>query len=151
MKSPESGPQKEKLTPGAVPRVEVKRVVAAGPATPVEKTRPAVAMKHHSEFAGSGCLVQGVGLLAPIIGLLGGVLGFIVGCVVCLGLLLVGSQQSVKLLCGHCGNRVDNRHVTLCPSCKGKLFYQRKSLVGFVVFMVAAVVIIKWAHSFSPS
>ena len=151
MKTPESGPQRDVLTPGSLPNVAAKRVLTPVSAKPAPAVSNGVAMKQHSEFAGAGCLVQGVGLLAPVVGLLGGPIGLIVGCVVCLALLVVGSQQSVKLLCGHCGNRLDNKHVTLCPSCKGKVFYKPKSLAGFVIFMIVAVVIIKWAHSFSPS
>jgi DNA-directed RNA polymerase subunit RPC12/RpoP len=151
MKTPDSGPKREVLIPGKPPRIVVQRPPAARPVKPVVNVPAGAPMKHHSEFAGSGCVVQGLGLLAPVVGLLGGLVGFMVGCGVCLALLVVGSQQAVKLLCGHCGNKLDNKHVTLCPSCKGKVFYQPKSLAGFVFFMFVAVVIIKWAHSFSPS
>lgn len=145
MKTPESGPQREVLTPGTLPRL-VGRPGVPPDTKSAEKIRPAVAMKHYSEFAGAGCLLQAVGLLAPVVGLLGGLLGLMIGCFVCLVLVVVGSQQSVSLLCGHCGNRVDNRHVTLCPSCKGKLFYKRKSLIGFAVFVLVALAIIVWSN-----
>ena len=151
MKTPESGPQREVLIPGKPPRVVVQKPPTAAPVKPVANVPAGVAMKHHSEFFGSGCLLQGVGLLAPVVGLVAGPLGFLVGLVICVALLIAGSQKAVKLLCGHCGNRLDNKHVTLCPSCKGKVFYKPKSLAGFVIFMIVAVVIIKWAHSFSPS
>lgn len=145
MKSPDLGPQKEVLVPGAVRRVVSNQAAISAPGPVVPAAPPAVAMKYHSEFAGLGCILQGFGIFVVLFGLALGPIGLVMVGGVGLFLLVAGSQQSVRLLCGHCGNRVDNKTVILCPSCQGRLFYEAKSLKGFVIFMVVAVVIIKGA------
>ncbi|WP_293373608.1 hypothetical protein [Nevskia sp.] len=65
--------------------------------------------KTKGEFAGPGCLVQGIGLIALFIWPIGTVIG--------VALLLVGSSMSKKLICSDCGNPVEKTS-TMCPTCK---------------------------------
>jgi hypothetical protein len=62
------------------------------------------------EFAGSGCLVQGIGLILLVFWPIGTIAGA--------GLLIYGSIMSKRLLCGNCKNRLESKHVTICPVCK---------------------------------
>lgn len=65
--------------------------------------------KRKGEFAGAGCLVQGVGLLLLFF--------FPIGTIVGVFLLLAGSLMSVKLICGNCGNKVE-KESKICPACR---------------------------------
>lgn len=67
-------------------------------------------IKTKHEFAGSGCLVQGIGLILLFIWPLGTMAG--------VGLLLYGSIMSRRLVCSHCGNKIDSKGVMICPVCK---------------------------------
>jgi hypothetical protein len=101
-----------------------------------------VSIKRSSDFAGGGCVIQGLGLLAPLVGCLGGVGGLILGVFVGLLLLAVGSGMSVRLVCGGCGNRVDNKTVTLCPTCRAELVYKSSAPTAMVlIFIIIAVVV----------
>lgn len=60
-------------------------------------------------FAGLGCLVQGIGLIAMFIWPIGTAIGVV--------LLLVGSSMSKKLIRSGCGNTVEKTS-TMCPACK---------------------------------
>jgi len=76
----------------------------------------------YSEFAGAGCAIQALGLCAPVVlGLLASVPGFIVGCVLAVVLLAVGSSQSNKVRCSACKNPLASAKVTMCPTCKAPL------------------------------
>lgn len=65
-----------------------------------------------TEFAGTGCLLQGFGLLLLFF--------FPIGTIAGVGLLLYGSIKSTKLICGACGNRIE-KTANLCPTCKAAL------------------------------
>lgn len=72
-----------------------------------------------TEFAGVGCLIQGLGLVVAVLGfavagVLGGGLGLIVGIV----LFLVGSSKSSKWICPECRNSVAAKDVKVCPACR---------------------------------
>ncbi len=83
-----------------------------------------------TEFAGIGCVVQGVGVLVAVAGLMvgGGVFvvaehvntseimlaALIVGGV----LFLLGSSQAVSWVCPNCRNRLTSRKVRMCPVCR---------------------------------
>ena len=71
-------------------------------------------IKSKSEFAGTGCLVQGLGLLLMISGIFTYGIGFIVGLV----LLIAGGRMAIKLICSECGNPIVNKKVKICPACK---------------------------------
>lgn len=77
--------------------------------TPIKAKR-----KRKAEFIGVGSLVQLAGLIMPFI------LGPI-GIVFLVILLIVGSRMSLKWTCGNCGNRIQDKNVTVCPSCKAIL------------------------------
>jgi len=69
-----------------------------------------------TEMAGKGCLIQAVGL--AIIG--GGFVFwplFIPGVV----LLIYGSAASVRYVCSACGNRLEEKGATMCPTCHATL------------------------------
>lgn len=69
-------------------------------------------IKKKSEFAGIGCLFQGVGLVLLFWFPFGTIMGVI--------LLFYGSFRSIVLKCGDCGNTVE-RGAKLCPTCKAQL------------------------------
>jgi hypothetical protein len=82
------------------------------------------------QFAGIGCLIQGLGLLAPFVlaalasiiaGAVGGVVGALVGVVVLVVLLIVGSAKAKSWRCGNCKNPIASASVTICPVCKAVL------------------------------
>lgn len=76
-------------------------------------------IKSKTVFAGSGSLVQLVGVATAVMGTLWfGDMGLLVGGVLGLMLLIVGSSMSKYLFCSNCGNRLDGRHVKMCPTCK---------------------------------
>jgi predicted amidophosphoribosyltransferase len=86
------------------------RVLAAGKVTKLVR----------SEFAGAGCAVQALGLLAPVGGvMLAGAIGAAFGLVALLALLLVGRQMSTFTICGRCSTKLADRSATMCPGCRG--------------------------------
>ena len=91
------------------------------------QSRPAVVQalaqkKRKSEFAGAGCIVQGIGLLAPIAGgILADVPGMVIGGIALVVLFIAGSIMSQKWVCGNCGNPLYDKSVSLCPACKSQL------------------------------
>lgn len=70
-------------------------------------------IKRKTEFAGSGCAIQGIGLLL--------LLWWPIGTVMGLGLLIYGSIKSGYFVCGQCGNRIADKDVRMCPVCKSGL------------------------------
>jgi hypothetical protein len=99
-------------------------------------------IKRSSDFAGGGCVIQGLGLLAPLVGCLGGVAGLILGVFVGVILLAVGSGMSVRLVCGGCGNRVDNKTVTLCPTCRAELVYKSSAPTAMLLILIIVAVVV---------
>lgn len=78
-------------------------------------------IEKYSEFAGSGCFIQGLGLLSPVVsGMFLGAFGFFFGLAMAVVLLLVGSAKANKLRCSHCKNPVHSKHVRVCPSCSAQ-------------------------------
>lgn len=78
-----------------------------------------------SEIAGVGALVQLLGVAAAgyfffFFSLASAVAGYIIGAVVLVICLAVGSSLSFKYLCSNCGNRVE-KTAKLCPTCKAPL------------------------------
>ncbi len=96
-----------------------------------------------SSFIGAGCLIQGLGLLAPFIlyvvfaavggsmagavggltaealgGFTAGAVGGLIGLVLLVILFFVGSQKSQSWRCGNCKNPIASRAVRLCPACR---------------------------------
>lgn len=86
---------------------------AAGPAR--------ATVKRTHEMAGTGCVVQGLGLLAAAVLLLFGPLGWILAAAVAFAGLLLGSAMSAKLTCSACRNPVASRGVKMCPTCRAEM------------------------------
>jgi hypothetical protein len=75
-----------------------------------------------SQFAGVGCFIQGLGILAPIIlGIAFGSTGAVAGVVVLLVLFVVGSSKAKSWRCGNCKNPIASAEVKLCPACRAEL------------------------------
>lgn len=64
--------------------------------------------KKKGEFAGGGCLVQGLGLLLLFVWPIGTLFGVV--------LLIAGGRMAIKLICSDCGNKVEKTS-KLCPTC----------------------------------
>lgn len=62
------------------------------------------------ETAGSGCLVQFIGLILLFF--------FPVGTLLGIGLMIGGSVMSRKWRCSACGNQLVDQHVRICPTCR---------------------------------
>lgn len=72
-----------------------------------------------SEFAGIGCLYQGVGVVAPFVGwVVAGYVGAALGVIVFLALYAVGDKKAKILVCGNCHNRIASADVRMCPVCR---------------------------------
>jgi hypothetical protein len=72
-----------------------------------------------SSFAGKGCFIQGLGLLAPFaLGALFGSTGAMVGGVILVFLFFTGSSMAMSWRCGHCKNPLPSKNVLVCPTCK---------------------------------
>lgn len=67
--------------------------------------------KTKSEFAGVGALIQAVG-----IGLM--FFWFPIGLFIGILFLLIGSSMAVYKICSNCGNKLVNKEVKVCPTCK---------------------------------
>jgi uncharacterized membrane protein len=75
-----------------------------------------------SEVAGVGCLIQGLGLLAPfVLGALLGIIGGAIGLVLLLVMFFVGSAKATKWICGNCKNPIASKEVTVCAACRARL------------------------------
>ncbi len=68
-----------------------------------------VQKKQKAEFAGAGCFVQALGVVALFFFPIGTVLGVI--------LLIAGSAMSLKTICSRCGNKVEKTS-KICPTCQ---------------------------------
>ncbi|HSW63665.1 MAG TPA: hypothetical protein VLH56_10215 [Dissulfurispiraceae bacterium] len=75
-------------------------------------------IKTKTEFAGAGCLVQGVGILVGLASFAVFPIGTLIGGLLGLGLLIHGSRMSQKLRCSDCGNPIADRAVRICPVCR---------------------------------
>lgn len=75
-----------------------------------------------SKFAGTGCLIQGAGLVAPfLLGVLAGTSGAIIGVVLLVILFFIGSSKALMWRCGYCKNPIADAGVRICPVCKAEL------------------------------
>jgi hypothetical protein len=89
-----------------------------------------------THFAGRGCLIQAVGLAAPVAfyflfaglgalmefpGEVAGSIGVAIGLVALLVLFVKGSAASVTWRCGYCKNPIADKRVLICPVCKSNL------------------------------
>jgi len=75
-------------------------------------TTPLVTRKKiKSEFAGSGCLIQAVGLILLFV--------FPIGTIIGIPLLIYGGISANKLVCKNCGNPV-TKAAKICPVCHAR-------------------------------
>lgn len=82
------------------------------------------------DITGSGCLLQVLGLLAPIVistllGFIGGMaLGFVggvIGVILLVVLFLKGSAKQTKWICGNCKSPIGLPDNKLCATCGARL------------------------------
>jgi hypothetical protein len=82
------------------------------------------------DITGYGCLLQTLGLLAPIVvstllGFIGGMaLGFIgglIGVILLVVLFLKGSAKQTKWICSNCKSLIELPEVKLCAICGARL------------------------------
>jgi rRNA maturation endonuclease Nob1 len=66
-------------------------------------------IKTKSDFAGVGCLIQGIGIVCLFF--------FPVGTIIGVVLLLVGSMKSFYDVCSNCGQKLESRRVKQCAGC----------------------------------
>lgn len=104
---PKCGAVYGETSPRPAPTSESVDAPAATPGAP-----PTARLKKRTEFAGTGCVIQGLGLLLLWFWPIGTLLGLV--------LFVAGSVKSVYRVCGACGNRVADRHVKICPVCKAR-------------------------------
>lgn len=75
--------------------------------------------KKNSELVGVGCLIQGIGLLSPfVLYEVIGIMGIVVGLLLMVVLLLIGSRMALKWTCPVCANPLASKDVMVCPSCQ---------------------------------
>lgn len=78
--------------------------------------------KRKSEFAGAGCLIQGLGLLAPVLlGAALGAAGVVIGIAILVVLFFVGSSKASKWVCGNCRNPLASKDVRVCAACRAQI------------------------------
>lgn len=77
-------------------------------------------IEKRTETTGDGCMIQGIGLVGGVVLMiaLGLTAGWMVGPAFTIALLIWGHQRSFKWVCGNCGNRVMDKQVKMCPTCR---------------------------------
>jgi hypothetical protein len=74
------------------------------------------------QFAGVGCAIQGLGILAPfVLSAFAGTIGAAIGVLLLIVLLFVGGAKASTWRCGNCKNPIAEADVRLCPVCKARL------------------------------
>lgn len=89
----------------------------------MQTTEPARGkVQRRNSFSGTGCLIQGFGLLLGVVlFVLLPVIGWVLGPLVALGMLIAGSHMATSYECSVCRNPVASRRVRLCPTCHATL------------------------------
>jgi hypothetical protein len=74
------------------------------------------------DISGAGCLIQVLGLLAPIgISVFLGYIGGAIGMVLLVVMFFIGAAKHTKWICSNCKNPVDSDEVVVCPMCGAHL------------------------------
>jgi rubrerythrin len=73
------------------------------------ETGPAQRIKKQ-EAVGLGCVIQAIGVALLFV--------FPIGTLIGMALLYYGSTKSRYWVCGHCGNRIQDEGVMICPTCR---------------------------------
>lgn len=88
----------------------------------MDSTPTPLAREKVNEFTGTGCLLQALGLLAPIaLGAAWGGPGALVGLVLLVVLWSTGTRLATRWRCGHCRNPLATADVRVCPACGSPL------------------------------
>ena len=93
---------------------------------------PVVIAKKDKNFdlTGAGCLLQLLGLLAPIIvstlfsivgGMALGLIGGVIGVILLVVLFLKGFANQTKWICSNCKSPIEPKQVNLCATCGARL------------------------------
>lgn len=74
------------------------------------------------DISGVGCLIQVLGLLAPIvISVFLGYIGGAIGMVLLVVMFFIGARKHTKWICSNCKNPIDSEEVAVCPTCGAQL------------------------------
>jgi hypothetical protein len=74
------------------------------------------------DISGAGCLIQVLGLLAPVvISVFLGYIGGAIGMVLLVVMLFIGAAKHTKWICSNCKNPVDSEEVAVCQTCGAHL------------------------------
>ncbi len=82
------------------------------------------------DITGSGCLLQILGLLAPIVistllsfigGMAMGLVGGVIGVILLVVLLLKGLAKQTKWICSNCKNPIESPELKECAACGARL------------------------------
>jgi hypothetical protein len=74
------------------------------------------------DISGVGCLIQVLGLLAPImISVFLGYIGGAIGMVLLVVMFFLGAAKHTKWICSNCKNPIDSEEVAVCPTCGANL------------------------------
>jgi hypothetical protein len=92
---------------------------------------PVVIAKKEKNFdlTGAGCLLQVLGLLAPIVvstlfsivgGMALGFIGGVIGVILLVILLFKGFAKQSKWICSNCKSPIESKQVSLCATCSAR-------------------------------
>ena len=78
--------------------------------------------KKNFDISGVGCLIQALGLLAPIvIGTLLGFIGATIGAALFIVMFFIGAAKHTKWICSNCENPIDSEASAVCSTCGAHL------------------------------
>lgn len=87
-----------------------------------EEQAASAGVERATHFAGTGALIQALGLLAPFVGYyLFGTEGAAIGIGALVVLFVIGSVKAISWRCGSCKNPLAHQDVRLCPVCHTRL------------------------------
>jgi hypothetical protein len=74
------------------------------------------------DISGVGCLIQVLGLLAPIvISVFLGYIGGAIGMVLLVVMFFIGAAKHTKWICSSCKSPIDSEEIAVCPTCGAHL------------------------------
>jgi hypothetical protein len=74
------------------------------------------------DISGVGCLIQVLGLLAPIvISMFLGYIGGVIGIVLLVAMFFEGAAKHTKWICSNCKDLIDSEQLAVCPTCGANL------------------------------
>jgi rubrerythrin len=86
------------------------------PQSPLAANTATARKRRKSEFLGKGALVQllAIALFFVVAPFAGGLVAFILALI----LFVIGSSMSSSWICGACGNKLSDKNVKVCPTCR---------------------------------